>query len=419
MNNPQSVGEQLLQLQNIAYIKQFMQKMSLKALLLITLLMTACSTMITVFIKDISPKVFDLYLVLHSSVKTLDVELNQMIMETYLTSSTIATLAVGLILPATLLLIIIRSASDNPSVIPLTAVKFLYLVSFIQTIIVAIPCVLAVVFTAISLFSADDIVTALISLLVLFVFVLIFCLYFVLQTKFLGAVKHSSTGYSLIYGSSSAFGGMSVFFAILSGISTAASVVAYIVGNSLISANEFDENIPFQEFVAAGGKEILLVDLKPVYILVFVLLILCTLYFITTAIIAFNYKNIVKLAIQEAFSTTKRQAVSVNSAFRTYGGQNSFKNYNYSASSGASQQSYAEIHKNITNNQNSDIVEEDDEPANPYESNPYNNYQGSPSSPVISEYNGSFPQNNMQNTPVQSGGSFGFQQDTSNNPYNE
>ena len=36
MNNQSSVGEQLLQLQNIAYMKQFMQKASVKILFLVS-----------------------------------------------------------------------------------------------------------------------------------------------------------------------------------------------------------------------------------------------------------------------------------------------------------------------------------------------------------------------------------------------
>ena len=61
MNNPQSVGEQLLQLQNIAYVKQFMQKLSVKALFLVTLLMAVCNAIVNFLLADIYPSLLIFY----------------------------------------------------------------------------------------------------------------------------------------------------------------------------------------------------------------------------------------------------------------------------------------------------------------------------------------------------------------------
>lgn len=434
MNNPQSVGEQLLQLQNIAYVKQFMQKLSVKALFLISLIMAVFSSVTIYMFKDYYERIFDIYLQMFPDGLLLDtdkIESVKSLIGVSITTSAVSTLITSLILPITLLFIIIRSANENPSVIPLGAVRFLYVISFIQTIAIIVSSVFSIIGQGISIFAEEEIISAIISFAFSCITTFISCLYYVFQTKFIGAVKHSSKGISLIYGTSKGFGILSVVYAVIIGISSALYLIAYIIINSLIESNDFSTNATASLFIEIGGIE-LIKDLKPVFIALLILMILATIYYIAMASVAFAYKSVIAAAIQESFASTKRQTVNVNSAFRTYGGQNSFKNYNYSASSGESQQSYAEIHKNITNNKNaSEEAPDVDEPAPnaaTYEANPYNTYQGSP---VIPEYNGNIPQNNnfyspqndfnnmQNNSPVQSGGSFGFQQDTSNNPYNE
>ena len=425
MNNPQSVGEQLLQLQNIAYVKQFMQKLSVKSLFVVTLLLAVCNSLAVFLFKDVYASMLDIFAQFSTEFSSSDIESMKTLLSAGITTYAIIVLAVSLILPITLLFIIIRSSSDNPSVIPLGAVKFLYVISFIQTIFIIVTSVMSVLLQGISIFAQEDMLSAVISFISSCVFIFISCMYYVMQTKFLGAVKHSSTGYSLIYGTSNGFGVFSVVYAIFLGIFSAVCVVLYIVMYSLLSSNDFANNAEFQTFVEMGGLN-LIESMKPLFIIGLVILVLTTIYHITMAMVAFAYKNVIRAAIRESFSTTKRQSVTINSAFRTYGGQSSYKNYNYNSASGASQQSYAEVHKNLTNNQNAVT------PTETPEANPYNNYQGSPASPVIPEYNGSVPQNNnfaypqqpdynnmQNNAPVQSGGSFGFQQDPSNNPYNE
>lgn len=437
MNNPQSVGEQILQLQNIAYVKQFMQKLSVKFLFLVSLLLAVFNSLIIILYKKYYSSIINTVMTTFGGLTPGSEEAEDFNMISNLIGGAINIFAVivflvSLILPITLLYIIIRSASENPSVIPLRSVKLLYIFSFVQTIIFIVLAVALVIYPSIVTFAEADIISALIMLAITLIPAIIIILYFVFQTKFLGAVKHSATGTSLIYGTSSGFGVISVICSIFYGIYSALYVIFGIITHSLISSNDLFNNEFYQMFNETGLIDILK-SMQYIFAIHLVIAILYTIYHATMASVAFSYKGIIATAIKESFATTKRQTVTVNSAFRTYGGQNSLKNYNYSASSGASQQSYAEIHKNITNNQNSsnsaDATPSTTPEANPYEANPYNTYQGSP---VIPEYNGSFPQNNnfdypqqasynnfQNNTPVQTGGSFGFQQDTSTNPYNE
>lgn len=419
MNNQQSVGEQMIQLQNIAYVKQFMQKGCVKVLFLVTLLLAVANGLFTYSFKSIYNLLFKF--IENFEGNNIDAEeffLTANMMDLSLTISSVLTVVFGLILPITLLYIIIRSRSDNPSVVPLGAVKFLYVLSFIQTILAIVLSSIMAIAQFFSIFAAESITIGVISFIFCLSYLFIYCLYYILQTKFLGAIKHSCTGYSLIYGSSKGFGIYSVLIAICSGIMSAIFIVMAIVCFSLFSSNDFVNNPDFDIFLAMGGEE-LLENLKPIAIIAIAIAILKTLYHILLAVTAFSYRDTVTAAVRESFVSHKRTNINANSPFRTYGGSNSYTNYNYSSSGSGSQQNYAAAN----NNANNRVPEEKSVDSN---FNPYSNEQSTVNTsqynePVTANRNFTsdqqqFEKNNMDREPVTTSGSFGIRQD-SNNSY--
>lgn len=420
MNNQPSAGEQLIQLQNIAYVKQFMQKGSVKVLFLVNLLLTIASGLFIYSFKGIYNAFFDFLK------NNFDADINISatgIIDSSLTVSAITTTVFSLILPITLLYIIIRSGSDNPSVVPSGAVKFLYVLSFIQSIFAIVASAIMVIMQFFSIFAANNTLEAIISLVFCVISAFIYSLYYILQTKFLGAIKHSCTGFSLIYGSSKGFGAFSILLSICSGIISAVSIVVFIVCYSILSSNDLESNPSFDSFVAMGGKEIF-DALKPVVIIFIAITILYTLYNILLAVVTFAYRDTVAEAINDSFISSKRANTAINSAFRTYGGSNSYSNYNYTTSGSKGQQSYAVTNDN-TNKENT-TVNNDRVNETPVDTtfNPYDNQQDSFNNtynePIST--NGSFipnqqefPNSNMNKEPATTSGSFGIQQDSNNN----
>lgn len=430
MKNQPSAGEQLILLQNISYVKQFMQRGSLKVLFLVNLLLTISSGLFINSFKGVYKTVFD-FLINNYNV---DIDISaEGILDLILNISTISTVAFGLILPITLLYIIIRSKSENPSVVPSGAVKFLYVLSFMQSISAILSAVVMLVMQFFSIFAADNIVDAIISFAVCAIGALIFSAYYILQTKFLGAIKHSCTGFSLIYGSSKGFGVLSALTAVCSGIISAISVVMFIVLYSMFSSNNIDKDPSFNKFLEIGGKE-LFDSLKPVAIIFIIITVLYTLYNIFLAVVAFGYRETVAEAINNSFISSKNASTSINSAFRTYGGNSSYSNYNYTSSTAKGQQSYATTNNTtvkkeentVKNNINNNVNTEASVDAN---FNPYNNQPDSFNNTYEEPISGNgsfipkqeeFQNNNIYNEPINMNGSFGMQQDfQNNNIYNE
>ena len=237
MNNQQSVGEQMLQLQNIAYIKQFMQKGSVKVLFVVTLLMAVANGIYIYSLKNIYKAIFDFMIKFGNSFSEFsssDFDVSELetvmeLIEVSLLATAIVTTVIALILPITLLYIIIRSRSDNPSVVPSGAVKFLYVLSFIQAVCAVVSSAISAIMQFFTIFAADEVAPAVIYFLFTIVYLFFYSFYYVLQTKFLGAIKHSCSGYSLIYGVSNGFGILSVISAIGTGLISAVLVILAVV----------------------------------------------------------------------------------------------------------------------------------------------------------------------------------------------
>lgn len=416
MNNQSSVGEQLLQLQNIAYMKQFMQKASVKILFLVSLLLAFANSFLVYSFKDVFESVINfLFNFGISDINPDDFSNVSNFFGTIFTASAISTAIFGLILPITLLYIIIRSRSENPSVIPSGAVKFLHVLSFIQTIFVVASASVTLISEVITIFGAEDKLSAIISVIAIAVSLIMSCLYYILQTKFLSAVKKSSKGFTLVYGTSKGFGVLSVLTAIINGVISACSLVLAIVLYSLLGSTSVENNQSFDNFIAMGGLEFI-EKIKPIAILFIVIAILNTIYQAFVASTAFAYKETVRLAVRESFNSHKKPGLNNNSsAFRTYGGSNSFTNYNYSNSGVRGQQAYrpSDTQKSSTNNV---IPEAPVEPTVTNNSIQQNNIDTpNYNEPIIG--NGSFTpvqqqfDNNIHSEPVTMNGSFGINQD--------
>ncbi len=424
MNNQHLAGDQFIQLQNIAYVKQFMQKGSIKVLFLVSLLLAIANGILIYSFKDLYQMLFEVLQTTTGTVINPDESLlfSQFI-DSALVGSAIFTVVFMLILPISLLYIIIRSKSENPTVIPAGAVKFLYVISFIQTIFVVISAVFSLGMQILSIFATESVLEAIISTVSSAISLFFSCLYYILQTQFLKAVKHSSTGYSLIYGSSKGFGIMSVLYSVFVGVVSAILIIFYVVFYSLLSSNSFDNNNGMNEFFEMGGVE-LFNALKPIMIMLIIISILQTLYYALLASVAFSYKEMVQVAVRESFMSSKRTNTNTSSAFRTYGGNNSYTNYNYSASNAGSQQTYAHSAMNtpennpVNNPVNNPINTAPDFNEAPINENNYNapeqynepfsaNGSFTPTQPVVN--------NNINNEPVTTSGSFGFQDNSNNN----
>lgn len=431
MNNPNLAIDQFIQLQNIAYVKQFMQKGAIKVLFIVSLILAIANGLLIYSFKDFYQMIFEFLQSFAGLGATEESLLFNQIMDSTIVASAIATVALKLILPISLLYIIIRSKNEDPSVIPLGTVKFLYVISFIQTVFVIVIAVISVGMQVLSIFAAENLIESIISTVSSTVSLFLSCLYYILQTQFLKAFKHSSTGYSLIYGSTKGFGIMAVLYSVFVGLMSAISLIFYIVFYSLLSSNSFDTNNSIQEFFAMGGLEIF-EALKPAMIMFIVISLLTTLYYALVAGIAFSYKEMVEFAVRESFLSSKRKAVNANSAFRTYGGSNSYTNYNYTSSTAGSQQTYAHTaaHTAMNNNSantatdtapklNKDLISDSpiNESYNPYNDapqqydEPIGNGSFTPTHPVVN--------NDINNEPFTNGsfgsGSFGFQEDSNNN----
>lgn len=425
MNNPNLAIDQFIQLQNIAYVKQFMQRGAIKVLFIVSLVLAIANGLLIYSFRDFYQMLFEFLQAFSGSATEESIVLSQ-IMDSSILISSIATIVLKLILPVSLLYIIIRSKSEDPSVIPLGTVKFLYVISFIQSVLVIAMAIISVCMQVLSIFAADNLIESIISTSISAVSLLLACLYYILQTKFLKAFKHSCTGYSLIYGSTKGFGVMAVLYSVFVGLTSAASLIFYIIFYSLLSSDSFDTNNSIQEFFVNGGLEVL-ETLKPAIIMFIVISLLTTLYYALVAGIAFSYKEMVEVAVRESFLSSKRTAMNANSALRTYGGKSSYSNYNYTSSSASSQQSYA--HAAMNNNSanttvnttpelNKDLIS--DAPIN----ESYNSYNNAPQQYDEPIGNGSFTpthsiNNDINNEPFTNGsfgsGSFGFQEDSSNN----
>ncbi|MEE1154397.1 MAG: hypothetical protein UH241_04495 [Acutalibacteraceae bacterium] len=362
MNNPKNTADQVVVLQNIAYVKQFMQKTSIKLLAVVAFLQAILvgytmfkftdifKTFVT-FASKISPEFAG-----SSGDMLIQFDLFMGALSTVFMVVGILAVAFSLILPVTLIYIIIRSANDNPSVVPAGAVKFLKVLSAIQLVLMIISGVLSLVGAVITMINGNAVqntsaftttmttanspLANIISIVFSVISVLISVFYYYLQFKFLSSVHTSAKGNVLLYAGAKGYGVYSVVFAIIMGIYLVGFSIFLIIMGSILNSNTLMSDD------AAGTIFMQSIDIiMPLFILMFVSIALSFLYQVLLAVVAFGFKNTVSEAIRASYATAQgvnpynRAAATGNSPFRTYGGNNSYSNYNYNISNNMSQSS--------------------------------------------------------------------------------
>ncbi len=376
MNNQQTSGDQLVQLQNIAYIKQFMRRGSVKTLMVVSFLQAFIAGISTFMSKSILSEVMALVLEFAeasgddiSGIENFSSfsSIFQSISGLY----AILSIVLGLILPVSLLIIIMRAHSDEPTVIAKGAVKFLHIMSIIQFVISIIAPVVSIFATIITVASGN--IEALSSMTSPIVSQFLNCLYYYFLTKFLASIKNSSNGYSLTSTGAKGVGVYSVIFAITCGMALVLLIIVMVIFTSLSSSETVSSNDFWGTLISSGIIE----TVTPIIFIGLINILLSTIYHISMAVTAFGYRDTVTQAVRASFAAQgnnpyNRANGTTNSPFRTYGGNSVYSNYNYTNSASNGQQSY----HNISNNQNTTTVVEENIPENNFvqpNENVYNN----------------------------------------------
>lgn len=344
MNNQQTSGDQLVQLQNIAYMKQFMRRGSIKVLMVISFLQALITGISSLIFKGLFSKIIAL---IPEFAAASGAEIDGM--EDLNTFTTlfgslsviyaIASIILGLILPVSLLIIILRAHNDEPTVIATGAVKLLYVLSMIQfvfSIIAPIISIFGTIFTVVS--GNTEVLSNMVSSVIS---QFLNCLYYYFLTRFLASVKNSSNGHSLISKGAKGVGVYSVIFAILNALALVVLVIILIIFTSLSSSTTVSSD-DFWGFLISSG---IIETFTPIIFIGLISVLLSTVYQVAMAMTAFGYRDTVIQAVRASFAAQgnnpyNRANGTVNSPFRTYGGNNSYSNYNYTNSGSSSQQSY-------------------------------------------------------------------------------
>ena len=351
MNNQQemSVGEQFVRLQNIAYIKQFLRKGSIKLLMVASLLCTFVTGFFAFSFVGIIKNIIDaLNLGTGMTISNIDEVIN-----TVTTAGTVfagISVVVGLIFPVTLLFIIIGAHNDNPNSTPSGAIQFLHILSIIQFVSVIVVNSIGLISTIISFIAAiakdgfsASLITTLISTIAS---CFITCLFYYCQTKFLGSIHKGATGKVLV---SEGAGGYGVFSVLLSIVNVLTFVVVLVVLFLLISVSSSSTELT-PNFVISLQQSGVLDSAIFTLVLYAVMILLAAVQSISQATIAFAFKNSIMEAVQASFNVPNnpynRSNATGNSPFRTFGGNSSYSNYNYSNSGTSGQQQAA---NNISN----------------------------------------------------------------------
>ncbi len=366
MNYQKDTADQVVKLQNIAYVKQFMQKTSIKLLAVVAFFQailtgytffkfTDIFEAIITFASNMSPE-------FASSSSDMLIEFELMMNALSVVFTVIGILAVGfaLILPVTLLVIIIRASNENPSVVPSGAVNFLKVLSAIQLVLMIISGALSLLGSIITLISGNTSAVGVnsqasnvFSVILSIITILLSCFYYYLQFRFLSSVHTSAKGNVLLYTGAKGYGVYSVIFAIFSGLYAVGFSIFLIIMGSLSNSDTLMSDD------AVGTLFMESIDIiMPFFVLMFASVLLSFLYQVLMAVVAFGYKNTVVDAIRASYATAQgvnpynRASGTGNSPFRTYGGNGSYSNYNYNIANNLSQASGQTSVKGRTSSQN-------------------------------------------------------------------
>jgi len=364
MNNQQlNNGDQFVRLQNIAYIKQFLRKGSIKVMMVVSFISAFLTGYMFLSIGSILDSIKEFAYMSNSSMNIDELNALISIFSSFFAVIGIIAIVINLILPVTLLVIIIRAHNDDPTVVPSGAITFLYILSIIGFVFMIISCVLSIVSTIIAIVNTNSLSQASDSsggVVGGNIFSYVFsCLYWFFQFKFLGSVKNSSKGNALVSAGAQGFGVYSIIYAILCGICTVICLVFFVIMMSFSSSPNQMLPDEFGQLISSG----LISSMLTYFVIATIILVLSTIYQIAAASTAFGYKNTVTEAIRASYTAPSnnpynRANGTINSPFRTYGGDSAYKNYNYSNSGYGGQQGYANQQGRNDSANTSDNVEQ-------------------------------------------------------------
>ena len=402
MNNQQVTGDRITELQNIAYVKQFMRRVSIKVVTVMSFLKAIFGLVTPLLIS--STMVSLIQNAANSSEYSVDSDLLDMVSSSFGAFGTIFNFigfAISLIAPICMVLIIVKAHNDEPTVIARGPVQVLHILSMIQFILMIIVYSISLIFTIISAFSVGA--GAMPSIFISLVMSVTICFYYGCQTKFLGSVHKSTTGYSLLRDGAKAYGVLSVVLSVILGIFFVVLLICTIIFNSLMSSTQIGDNVVIDELIGIFGPSFL-DSVTFLLIISTVQILMEMIYQIAISLTSFGYCSTIITAVRASYASSNPYSNSnQRSAFRTYGG-GTFQSYDYEANTQQSayqpqpqSQPVQPVQPEAT--QSNSYQNNDSFSNGSFQNNSQNDYQGNGSFS-----NGSF-QNNNQND-YQGNGSF-------------
>ncbi len=337
MNNQQGTIDQMSQLENIARVKQFMRKGSIKVMMVVgfiqAMLTAVLSFKISGFLKNI------MTIVEKSSTESIPE-----IFSTVLDMSTIIGLVcagIGLIFPATLLMIIMKANSDDPTVIAKGPVTFLKIIAIIQLVLNIISGVLTLISVVSSMKNSDgSSISALVSNVAT---VLISCFYYYCQVKFISSVRTACDGVTLSSEGAQGVGVFNVLVAIGMGLILIVVIIIMVIVTSFAKSEQLASDNSYLEFIEASGMDFI----NFFFIVITAYIILSMISTIAYAMTAFGYRDMVVGMVRESYAAAQTKHTSNQRLMKTYGGGTMYNSYNYS-NSGTGVQDNSQNHEEVS-----------------------------------------------------------------------
>jgi len=337
MNNQANNFDQMSQLENIARVKQFMRCGSVKFLMVISFIQAVFvmigSAMMGGLIEPLFKTLMEFIakygvqegITIPYDLSQLDATAFNSLSSTIVLSGVISAL-IALILPVTLLIIVIRSSSSDPTVVPVGALTFLRVITIIQLVFAILGGLLYAIVGILAMTSGQS--SGIISGVIYIVMGIIYVHYCFCEYQFVSSVRTSCGGYTFTQIGAKGVSIYSILSAILNGLGLAFMIFVAVIFSSMSNGMELDESNPVSVLAQSGFFDI--ISMYVIVVLIGVLLNL--LYSCALAATAMGYTNMVTAMIRASFaaSNAANAQVANSKSFRTYGGGSLYNNYNYS-----------------------------------------------------------------------------------------
>ncbi|MBQ7522409.1 MAG: hypothetical protein IJU14_05975, partial [Clostridia bacterium] len=431
MNNQQGTIDQMSQLENIARVKQFMRKGSIKVMMVVGFIQAILTAVLSFKISGFLKNIMTVVEKSSDDIGSIPEAVN-IVVDISTTIGLVYT-AFMLIFPVTLLMIIMKANSDDPTVIARGPVTFLKIIAIIQLVLNIISGVITLVGVVSSMKNSDgNSISALVSNVVT---VLISCFYFYCQVKFLSSIRTACDGVTLSSEGAQGVGVFNVLAAIGMGLILIVVIIIMVIVTSFSKSEQLANDNSYLEFIEASGMDII----NFFFVVITAYIVLSMISTIAYAITAFGYRDMVVGMVRESYAAAQTKHTSNQKLMRTYGGGTMYNSYNYS-NSGTGVQDNSQNHEEVSvvppvqNTAPPQSVPSQqpqvalNKPSdNIQNTNPYTNMQNgsfTPSNPYANAGNGSFtpdPYANTENNPYANAGNGSFTPDpyanTENNPY--